>query len=368
MNDIAYYYGDNVPMMHPRRMPAPPKGFDFDDVNTDILMHHLFVREGKLVTPSGCEYRALVLRDNQAEHDSVRTKIEELRRQGAIIIKGGTTEELAAALGSPDCHITGGVKIEYCHRTLTDGREIYFLSNQKDSLQRFEAEFRVSGLVPEWWNPVTGEILPISNWKNTENGTIVVSMKLYPNESAFIVFGRTEPMPSTYVHLAEQYELPASVTPWTVTFQNDSIHRGPSAAVTLTALADLSKSSNDSIRYYSGTATYFTTLRLKKLPKDQPLYLDIGNVQQMAKVWLNGQYVGGAWTAPYRLPLPVGILHKGNNDLRIEVVGTWWNRLVGDSHQPETKQRLSTYTNQASPKSSLQSYGLIGPVQIISYR
>lgn len=366
VNDIAYYYGDGVPMMHPRRMPAPPQGFDYDDVNTDVLLHHFTVRNGRLVTPGGCEYRALVLRDNQEPHDSIRIRIDELRRQGATIIKGGTTEELVAALGVPDCRIIGGVKIEYCHRTLPDGREVYFLSNQKDSLQRFEAEFRVSNSTPEWWNPVTGDIRKLTAWTHkTGTSTTMVPIELHPNESAFIVFTHTDAEPTTDTNIVELTEHPATLTPWAVTFQSDAIHRGPSAPVTLTTLADLSKSDNDSIRYYSGTTTYATTFRLKKLPKDRSLYLDLGNVQKMAKIYVNGQYIGGVWTPPYRLSLPDGILRKGKNELRIEVVGTWWNRLVGDSRLSGNEQRLKAYTNQAQPDSPLQSYGLIGPVQLL---
>ncbi len=363
VNDIAYYYGDGVPMMHPRRMPAPPAGFDFDDVNTDVLMHDLSVsRDGHLVTPSGCEYRALVLRDNQDPHDSIRIRIDELRRIGACIIKGGSTEELSSALGVPDCQIHGGVKIEYCHRTLEDGREIYFLSNQKDSLQQFDTEFRVSGLTPERWNPVTGEINAITNWSTTDDETTIIPIILHPYESAFIVFtGEQDIAKST--NNGEAAALSAATAPWTLTFASDTIHRGPSTPITLTTLADLSKSNIDSIRYYSGTVTYTTTFHIRKLPKGQQ-FLDLGNVQKMAKVWLNGEYAGGAWTAPFRIPLPDGLLRKGSNELRIEVAGTWWNRLVGDSRLPEAERRLTPVTNQASPTSPLQSYGLLGPVQI----
>lgn len=258
-----------------------------------------------------------------------------------------------------------GEKIEYCHRSLPDGRELYFLSNQKDCLQRFEAEFRVSGLTPELWNPVTGEILRPASWEHKyATGTTAVSIELHPNESVFVVFSKdTGKLADVKMPLAE---MPADITPWTVSFLNDNLHRGPSAPITMPTLTDLSESLNDSIRYYSGTATYSATLHIKELPKGQIVYLDLGNVQKMAKVWVNGQYVGGAWTAPYRLPLSEGALRKGKNLLRIEVAGTWWNRLVGDSRLPKADRRLKTYTNQAGPKSPLQSYGLIGPVRLMA--
>ena len=85
-------------------------------------------------------------------------------------------------------------------------------------------------------------------------------------------------------------------------------------------------SENDSIKYFSGQAVYETVFTLEELPQ-KSLYLDLGHVMVMAKVTLNGQYVGGVWTFPYRLNV-TEYLKKGENKLEITVVNNWQNRLI----------------------------------------
>jgi hypothetical protein len=81
---------------------------------------------------------------------------------------------------------------------------------------------------------------------------------------------------------------------------------------------------------------YETEFALKELPQKN-LYIDLGNVMVMAKVTLNGQYVGGVWTFPYRLNV-TGYLKEGENKLEITVVNNWQNRLIGDQRLPEDQR------------------------------
>ena len=89
-------------------------------------------------------------------------------------------------------------------------------------------------------------------------------------------------------------------SPWQVDFEKGK--RGPEEAVTFPALQDWTESTDPSIRYFSGKAIYTNRITLDKLPQ-KALYLDLGKVMVMAKVKINGQYVGGVWTTPYRLPV-----------------------------------------------------------------
>lgn len=86
----------------------------------------------------------------------------------------------------------------------------------------------------------------------------------------------------------------------------------------------------------------------------------------LAKVKVNGVYVGGVWTAPYRLNI-TNALKKGNNTLEVEVVNCWRNRLIGEKTLPENERftfQTATYLNKDS---ELQPSGLIGPVEVQSY-
>lgn len=120
---------------------------------------------------------------------------------------------------------------------------------------------------------------------------------------------------------------------------------------------------NDSVKYYSGTAVYTTGFDLVKLPANERILLDLGKLSAMGKVYVNGQYAGGVWTTPYELDITQWV-KEGRNDLRVEVVNTWVNRLIGDSRLPASQRRIWTVVNPWCPDSPLQTSGLLGPVRV----
>ena len=106
--------------------------------------------------------------------------------------------------------------------------------------------------------------------------------------------------------------------------------RSPSAT-----LDDWSKHADPRIRYYSGTAVYRKTLRRSEAPHPglRRLLLDLGAVEVMARVRLNGQDCGIAWKPPYRVDIS-GAVRPGENELEIAVVNLWINRMIGDEQLP----------------------------------
>jgi len=63
-------------------------------------------------------------------------------------------------------------------------------------------------------------------------------------------------------------------------------------------------------------------------------FLDLGNVQVIASVKLNGQDLGTIWKPPFRVDVTQS-LRPGDNSLEIKVVNLWPNRLIGDEQLPE---------------------------------
>lgn len=141
--------------------------------------------------------------------------------------------------------------------------------------------------------------------------------------------------------------------PWMVRF--DKNLRGPVQPVKIETLSDWSKSSNDTIKYYSGTAYYHNTFKIDKLVKGANYVVDLGLVRAVAKVFVNGKEMGGAWTPSYHVDI-TNALKPNENKLEIKVVNTWVNRLLGDSMLP-ADQRKTTVLYGPDPKNGLESSG-----------
>jgi hypothetical protein len=119
---------------------------------------------------------------------------------------------------------------------------------------------------------------------------------------------------------------------WSVHFQPG---RGAPDHAQFAKLEDWSKHTDQSIRYFSGTATY-TTQFDQALPATQQTrwMLDLGNVQVIAEVKLNGHDLGVSWKPPYCVDVSTA-LRMGRNDLEIKVTNLWPNRLIGDEQYPD---------------------------------
>lgn len=148
--------------------------------------------------------------------------------------------------------------------------------------------------------------------------------------------------------------------PWAVAFQPG---RGAPASTTMATLTPLDASAEPGIKYFSGVASYtsrFTAPRGWK--PGQPLWLDLGEVSELAEVWVNGKLAGTAWHAQYRVDVSAAT-KPGANRLEIKVANLWVNRLIGDAQPGATKltwTALPTYRADAP----LRRSGLIGPVTL----
>jgi hypothetical protein len=116
-------------------------------------------------------------------------------------------------------------------------------------------------------------------------------------------------------------------------------------------------------RAFSGTVTYTTTFDAGKLKKGATCLLDLGRVDMVAEVTLNGKKLRTLWTPPYRLDI-THALKAGKNTLQIEVTSTWFNRLSYDAGLPE-EQRKTWTINGPKKDAELRDSGLLGPVSIV---
>jgi hypothetical protein len=95
------------------------------------------------------------------------------------------------------------------------------------------------------------------------------------------------------------------------------------------------------------------------------LYIDLGTVQSIARVRLNGHNLGIVWTAPWRVEITDAVKPTGNK-LEIDVVNLWPNRLIGDAGLPPEKRYTVTNVQTYKKDSPLLPSGLLGPVSVMA--
>jgi len=123
---------------------------------------------------------------------------------------------------------------------------------------------------------------------------------------------------------------------WTVGFPGGW---GAPAAVQFPSLMSWTQHSDPGVRYFSGTATYSKKIDLPPgtLNSQRQIWLDLGDVQVIAEVKLNGRDFGVLWQPPFCLDV-TATLREGNNDLEVKVTNLWVNRLIGDEQLPEDRE------------------------------
>lgn len=397
--DIAYFYGEEAPItgLFGDQTVDMPRGYGFDFVGSDAVLHHLSVDHGDWITPSGMRYRLLYLGGSSHFMTlAVLQRLSELVAQGAVLVgkrplespsladdpvrfqavaqalfggdtsvhnfgqgrvfASGTLDEALAALRlAPDFDYAAQSDSDVLatHRHLKDG-ELYFLSNRLERPESLKARFRVSGLQAEVWNAVTGKIVRVPVSEADGRSTIALDLPAYG--SAFVIFRNRAEAGSVPVASRPLKQVRG---PWRIAFQPG---RGVEKLVTQSVLSSWSENQDPDVRHFSGIATYTTRFDLPASALQSRLSLDLGDVREVAEVWLNGKRQGNAWTQPFTVDLTDA--RAGKNELTIKVANLWVNRLIGDA-QPDVGRKFSfttipTYRADAP----LRTSGLLGPVMI----
>jgi hypothetical protein len=279
------------------------------------------------------------------------------------------SRDLGAALGAlgiaPDWRVSTpelpgrdpGRDLAVSHRALADG-DLYFVSNQ--TRRKIAAHFSVKreGKAPEFWRADSGATEPapyaiLDGWTD-------IPLELDPGESLFIVLRKPTVQASREIPQPHRVQLAALSGSWRLTFERG---RGAPAVLELPRLKSWSEFDDPAIRYFSGVGTYTQTLTPPKAWRDRRLYLDLGDVLEVASVLVNGEPLGTVWKRPYRIEL-TGKLREGINVLTVAVADLWVNRLIGDA-QPGGMRFTVTNGPTYRADAPLRPAGLVGPVTIL---
>ena len=314
------------------------------------------------------------LRDVGQGDATVRSMAEQL--WNGRVCSGMSFEEVFRRIGLPPDFewraASPDAEILYIHRQ-TNEADVYFVSNQKNRFEEANLVFRVAGRAPELWDPATGTIVRPAVY-SVSGGRLSMPLRMEPNGSVFVVF--REPLPTRHIVSIEPQQasqsfdleqisnghiqarcresgvgakliysdgsrtelkparLPAPVTlagPWQVAFPPQL---GAPASANLERLMSLSEHPDPGVRFFSGTATYRKTFRHRPSAERSLCHLDLGDVQVIAQVTLNGRDLGTLWKPPFSVNVTEAIT-SGDNVLEIRVTNLWPNRLIGDAALPD---------------------------------
>jgi len=418
VGDLAYYYGEGAPVTVPFWKaidPALPDGYACDWINTDVLLNRFTVKDGRLVLPDGMSYRALVVPED-VNHLTfpVVEKIRDLVAAGAIVLapRPGISPSLSGYpssdnqlrfavndlwgpidgksvtehsygkgkvySGTPVAQVLMNEKtlpdfeynrpavdseLVWIHRR-SDDADIYFVANQRGRSEDVETKYRVSGRNVELWYPDNGKIEPAAY--TIVEGATLVPLHLDAYGSVFVVFRGKAASTSRSIPKAVRTELATVNGPWDVRFPPNW---AAPPNLKLDSLISWTKSSDSGVKYFSGTATYIKDIEVSadQLRSGGRVFLDLGEVKDIAEVSVNGTATGTVlWKPPYAVDV-TSALRPGTNHLEIKVTNLWTNRVVGD-HQPGATKHY-TFTDfkpmNLTKDSALLESGLLGPVRLL---
>ena len=415
--DVCYFIGENAPIMTGSRNPELPEGYSYDYINSDVILNKLDVVDGKFILPNGISYELMVLPQLKTMTPETLSKIESLVSKGGkiygqapnsspslknypnsdllvkkisksmwsgednirtygkgnVIDKIPLSEVLDKLEIKKDVDLGGDYSVLWTHRA-DENMDIYFLTNQSDKKIVYQPSFRIKDKHPELWDPITGETRPLIDYEQKED-RIQIDIEMLPYQSWFVIFSDEKQTITDYdAKNFPDYKLLQKIdSPWEVEFENKSF--GPQEEKVFDQLSDWTLNKDEKIKFYSGSATYKNKFTVEgELNKLDKIFLDLGEVGVMASLKINGTDMGTTWIAPHHFDISSAI-KTGENQIEIEVVNVWRNRLTGDSFLKKEKRFTSVSVDGdtsdlgliLSKKDSLISSGLIGPVSIKAY-
>ncbi len=423
-----YGEDSNLTAIFAEKSPDIPAGYGFDYINADALIHELSVSNGRIVTPGGTTYRVLgldpysrhmslpVLRaihklvvdgavvagPKPSDDPSLADDNPEFRKlndelfgdgtgvhhvgKGAVYAGQNLSDVFSAIHLAPDFDFTKpepDTQLLFVHRKLTDG-DLYFVDNRGDRTEQVDATFRVAAKAAELWHadsgktePASYKIIPLEYGvygsgshkiatlpphKSAEDRT-TVPLKLEPYGSVFVVFRKPATATSHTVPTATETVLANLAGPWKVSFQPD---RGAPPSISLDKLSSWTDNPDAGVKYFSGTGTYTKSIDIKAdwLMTHAQVWIDLGDVKNLAEITVNGKPLGVIWHAPFRVNA-TSALKPGANEISIKVTNAWVNRLIGDE-QPNAVRVTFADEKPYKATSPLQPSGLLGPVTLLS--
>lgn len=407
--------------------PGKLPGYQSDYINEDVITKTLKTEKGQLVLPHGPAYKMMVLPDRADISLEVLKRLDKLIADGAVVIgrkperstslknypasdqevkqiadkiwgdcdgekvlshkygKGtiywgkSVQEVLEERSILPDLQVNGidnhDLHIDFAHRQ-TEDEDIFFLSNSSEQQENITCIFRVDpDSKPELWDAETGLIQRQVEFTKEDNG-LQMELTMDPLASRFVVFRRDTDGKDDedlhqdlqnglieHLHSNENLRSIDLSTNWDIAF--DPVMGGPDS-LKLDKLISWSALEDEGASYYSGSAIYTREFTIEEdvLAAEAEAFISFGDIQEMAKVFVNGNDCGILWLPPYATRITPH-LKQGSNTITVKVINTWNNRIVGDLRNPDKIPFTQTNARgKFTSNSPLLSSGLLGTAAI----
>lgn len=343
-NDVLVYIGDFAPQMTGPPNPVP-NGYQYDYVGSDAILRKLDVVDGKWVTYDendsnriAASWKVMTIPNTlKYIRPHIQKRIDELEQKGGKIIRSVPVSakqlNLTPAVSGESCAIRWIERKQACPEQSRGGdQHLFFLSNFEKA-GAFTATLRIKGKQPELFNPVTGETKKIARYEATANGTRIEIDVKDRADSFFVLFRENATAPSVVKASAPVTELDLfynaenQLVAETGKAGTYKLTMSDGSTRSLTIKADSKTLQIDGWKTKSTDNEGFTATRVaefnlpSRVGKDQRVLLDLGKVEIMAQVTLNGKTYDTLWMPPFTLDV-TDALKAGQNQLAVRVTST----------------------------------------------
>ena len=303
-------------------------GFDCDYISERLLMG-VTLKDGLLQTANGTCYRGLIIPGSGRMAPEVKAHVEALKAQGAHIFYNIDAAQLRTAARPEAIKAECGLK---AIRRRNDTGHHYFMANLSPNDIHDRLPLAVSFRSAAWFNPLNGDITPARVigdsidicLRSGESMILQVWNDVSKSEECEV---RSENTPASDI---SHSTLPTPLStktlgPWTLSFTEEA----PKVEKTfnLEHPQTWETLDDDSVRVTMGTGVYTTHVRIPKAETKGRWQIDLGDVRESARVYINGQFIGCAWSVPFVLDCR-NALKAGDNEIRIEVTNLPANRIA----------------------------------------
>lgn len=300
-------------------------GFDCDYISDQYLMTTDF-KDGSIVTAAGTKYKAIIIPGDNIMPENVKLHLEDMKAKGAAIIKGIDNAAMKEAATPEEMKTKLGLKI--IRRSNSIGHH-YFIANLTDHDIKATVKPATGERNALWYNPMTDEF----NRADVYNNGIMINLR--SGESRILLssgrplndWGISDSIArAPYRKYTDEDSRTIDITKgkWSLSFTEEAprVKQG----YKLNRLQTW-ESLGDRAAVTMGTGVYTTSFKLSAEDSRRNWQIDLGDVRESARVYINDIYVGCAWAVPFVLDCK-NALRKGRNTIRIEVTNLPANRIA----------------------------------------